>query len=323
MTAYGYSLMCELHHPDQLLDQARQAEQAGFDFLTISDHIHPWLYSHHHSPFAWSVLGALAAQTEQVDLVSLVTCPIIRYHPVIVAQMSATVAAMSGGRFRLGVGAGENLNEHVTGSAWPPVHVRHEMLAEAIGIIRMLHEGGYRSFEGKHYTVNDARIFTLPDEPPPVYVAASGPAALRVAAELGDGYINTEPRADLVEGFRASVPHGPVMGQMAVSVDDDRDRALRTAHERFRFAASGWKVQSELPNPKNFEAATAAVREDDMADLVPSGTEVEPYVEAVDRWLDAGYDHLALAPVGDPARFFEFWKAELGPALREREPASA
>jgi G6PDH family F420-dependent oxidoreductase len=323
MTAYGYSLMCELHHPDQLLDQARQAEQAGFDFLTISDHIHPWLYSHHHSPFAWSVLGALAAQTEQVDLVSLVTCPIIRYHPVIVAQMSATVAAMSGGRFRLGVGAGENLNEHVTGSAWPPVHVRHEMLAEAIGIIRMLHEGGYRSFEGKHYTVNDARIFTLPEEPPPVYVAASGPGALRVAAELGDGYINTEPRGDLVEGFRASVPDGPVMGQMAVSVDDDPDRALSIAHERFRFAASGWKVQSELPNPKNFEAATAAVREDDMADLVPSGTEVEPYVEAVDRWLDAGYDHLALAPVGDPARFFEFWKAELAPALREREPASA
>ena len=323
MTAYGYSLMCELHHPDDLLEQARRAEEAGFDYLTISDHIHPWLYSHHHSPFAWSVLGALATRTERVELVSLVTCPIIRYHPVIVAQMSATVGAMSGGRFRLGVGAGENLNEHVTGSPWPPVHIRHEMLGEAIRIIRMLHAGGYQSYEGKHYAVNDACIFTLPDQPVPIYVAASGPAALRIATELGDGYINTEPRADLVEGFRSSVPDGPVMGQMAVSVDDDPGRALKTAHERFRFAVPGWKVQSELPNPKNFEAATSAVKEEDMADLVPSGTDADAYVQAVDRWLEAGYDHLALAPVGDPGRFFEFWKAELGPALRERQPAKA
>ncbi len=323
MTAFGYSLMCELHHPNDLLEQARMAEEAGFDFLTISDHIHPWLYSHHHSPFAWSVLGALAAQTEEVELVSLVTCPTIRYHPVIVAQMAATVAAMSGGRFRLGLGAGENLNEHVTGAPWPPVHIRHEMLDEAIRIIRMLHGGGYHSFEGKHYTVNDARIFTLPDEPPPIFVAASGPAALRVATELGDGYINTEPRADLVERFRTAVPGGPVMGQLAVSVDDDAERALKTAHERFRFAVPGWKVQSELPNPKNFEAATSAVKEDDMAALVPSGTDVDAHLEAVGRWIDAGFDHVALAPVGDPARFFEFWQAELGPALRERAPATA
>ena len=144
-----------------------------------------------------------------------------------------------------------------------------------------------------------------------------------MATQLGDGYISTEPRAELVEGFRAAVPDGPVMGQLAVSVDDDRERALTTAHERFRFAVPGWKVQAELPNPKNFEAATAPVKPDDMAELVPAGTEVEPYVEAVDRWLDAGYDHLALAPVGDPARFFDFWTSELGPALRERQPASA
>jgi G6PDH family F420-dependent oxidoreductase len=323
MTSFGYSLMCELHHPNDLLDQARRAEEAGFDFVTISDHIHPWLYSHHHSPFAWSVLGALAAQTERVELVSLVTCPTVRYHPVIVAQMSATVAAMSGGRFRLGLGAGENLNEHVTGMPWPPVRVRHEMLEEAIRIIRTLHGGGYHSFEGRHYTVNDARIFTLPDEPPPIYVAASGPAALRIAMQHGDGYINTEPRPDLVERFTGAKPGAPVMGQMAVSVDDDPERAVKTAHERFRFAVSGWKVQSELPNPKNFEAATSPVKEEDMAGLVPSGTDPQTHMEAIAKWTDAGFDHLAIAPVGDPARFFDFWASDLGPALREREPASA
>ena len=197
------------------------------------------------------------------------------------------------------------------------------MLAEAIGIIRALHGGGYRSLESRHYTVNDARIFTLPEQPVPIYVAASGPAALRIATELGDGYINTEPRADLVDGFRSAVPDGPVMGQMAVSVDDDADRALKTAHDRFRFAVPGWKVQSELPNPKNFEAATSSVRPEDMAGIVPCGTDTDAYAEAVDRWLEAGYDHLALAPVGDPGRFFEFWRAELGPALRERQPARA
>ncbi len=153
MARYGYSLMCELHHPNDLLAQAKRAEEAGFDFLTISDHIHPWLYSHEQSPYAWSVLGALAAQTSRVDLVSLVTCPTMRYHPVIVAQKAATVAAMSGGRFHLGVGAGENLNEHVVGRPWPPASVRQEMLEEAIGIMRTLWSGGFHSHDGKYFTV--------------------------------------------------------------------------------------------------------------------------------------------------------------------------
>lgn len=166
MTQYGYSLMCELYHPNDLLEQAVRAEEAGFDFLTISDHIHPWLYSHDHSPYAWSVLGALAVQTGRVELVSLVTCPTIRYHPVIVAQKAATVAAMSGGRFHLGLGGGENLNEHVVGRGWPPPRVRHEMLDEAIDIMRSLWAGGFHSHEGKHYSVDRARVFTLPDEPP-------------------------------------------------------------------------------------------------------------------------------------------------------------
>src|SRR5918995_4093858 len=200
--------MCELHHPDDLLTQAARAEEVGFDFVTISDHIHPWLYSHHHSPYAWSVLGALAAQTERVELVSLVTCPTIRYHPAIVAQKAATVAAMSHGRCHLGVGAGENLNEHVVGRRWPPASVRHEMLEEAIEIMRLLWSGGFHSHHGKHFTVEDARIYTLPDEPPPVHVAAGGQASIALAARAGDGMVATQPRAELTRSFDDSTGGG-------------------------------------------------------------------------------------------------------------------
>jgi G6PDH family F420-dependent oxidoreductase len=316
MARYGYSLMCELHHPNDLLAQAKRAEEAGFDFLTISDHIHPWLYSHEHSPYAWSVLGALAAQTSRVDLVSLVTCPTMRYHPVIVAQKAATVAAMSGGRFHLGVGAGENLNEHVVGRPWPPAYVRQEMLEEAIGIMRTLWSGGFHRHDGKYFTVYDARIYTLPEQPPPVYVAAGGPGSVELAARAGDGMVATEPNAELADAFDAATSGArPKYGQLAVSVDDDEERARRIAHERFRFAASGWRVQAELPNPSNFEAATAAVREDDVADLIPCGPDPDRHVQAIGQWADAGFDHIAIVPVGDPDRFFQAWERDLRPRL--------
>jgi G6PDH family F420-dependent oxidoreductase len=222
MPSYGYSLMCELYGPKELLAQAARAEAAGFDFVTISDHFHPWLFSHHQSPYAWSVLGALAAQTRQVELVSLVTCPTIRYQPVIVAQKAATVAVMSDGRFRLGVGAGENLNEHVVGRGWAPVNIRHEMLEEAIEIIRALWRGGYYAHEGKHYRVDDARIFTLPEEPPPIYVAVSGPASVALAERAGDGMIATDPRVELTAPFAESGK--PRYGQLALSIDEDEAR---------------------------------------------------------------------------------------------------
>lgn len=315
MTSYGYSLMCELHDPNDLLVQARRAEERGFDFVTISDHIHPWLYSHEHSPYAWSVLGALAAQTSEVELVSLVTCPTIRYHPVIVAQKAATIAVMSGSRFRLGVGAGENLNEHVVGRGWPPAHIRHELLEEAIEIIRALWSGGYHSHHGRHFTVHDARIFTLPDEPPPIYVAVSGPASIAVAARAGDGSIATEPRSELTQLFdEAAGPGKPKYGQVTLSVDDDEDRALWRAHRFFRFSAPGWKVMSELPNPVNFEAATSHVREADVAKLISCGADVDRHAEAIERWVEAGFDHIAIVPLGDRERFFDLWE-ELRPRL--------
>lgn len=313
MPSYGYSLMCELYGPNELLAQAARAEAAGFDFVTISDHIHPWLYSQHHSPYAWSVLGALAAQTQEVELVSLVTCPTIRYHPVIVAQKAATVAVMSDGRFRLGVGAGENLNEHVVGRGWPPVHIRHEMLEEAVEIIRALWRGGYYAHEGTHYRVDDARIFTLPEEPPPIYVAVSGAASVSLAERAGDGMIATDPRAELTRPF---VEAGkPQYGQLALSIDTDKASARRVAHELFRFSAGGWKVQSELPNPVNFEAATAYVREEDVAENVSCGVDPEPHLEAITRWVDAGFDRIAIVALGDHDRFFELWTQELRPRL--------
>jgi G6PDH family F420-dependent oxidoreductase len=313
MPSYGYSLMCELYDPNELLTQAARAEAAGFDFITISDHFHPWLFSHHHSPYAWSVLGALAAQTERVELVSLVTCPTIRYHPAIVAQKAATVAVMSAGRFRLGLGAGENLNEHVVGRGWPPVHIRHEMLEEAIEIIRALWSGGYHAHQGKHYRVDDARIFTLHEEPPPIYVAVSGPKSVALAERAGDGMVAIHPRAELTRPFADAGK--PRYGQLALSVDEDEERARRRAHKLFRFSAGGWKVQSELPNPVNFEAATKSVREEDVAKEIPCGIDADLHAEAIERWLDAGFDRIAIVALGDLDRFFELWEQELRPRL--------
>jgi G6PDH family F420-dependent oxidoreductase len=263
------------------------------------------------------VLGALAAQTQRVELDSLVTCPTIRYHPVIVAQKAATVAAMSAGRFHLGVGAGENLNEHVVGRGWPPASVRHEMLEEAIEIMRAMWAGGFHSHEGMHYTVHDARIYTLPDEPPPVHVAVSGSESIALAARAGGGMVAVQPNAELTHKFDAAAGGGkPKYGQIAVSVDDDEARARRFAHERFRFSVPGWKVMSELPNPINFEAATAHVREEDVAESISCGPDLDHHAEAIRQWTDAGFDRVAVVQVGEPERFFETW-AELRPRLQD------
>jgi G6PDH family F420-dependent oxidoreductase len=318
MTKYGFSLMCELHDPRALVEQAKRAEAAGFDFVTISDHYHPWLFSHPHSPYAWTVLGALAAVTERIELVSLVTCPIIRYHPAIVAQKAATVAAMSNGRFHLGLGAGENLNEHVVGHGWPQAETRHEMLAEAVAIMRRLWEGDYVTHHGDHYDVEDARIFSLPDEPPPVHIAVSGDASVELAAAHGDGMVAVDPNAELVENWRSKSGNtdGPVIGQAAVSVLHDADEALKVAHDRLRFMVPGWKVMAELPNPVNFEAATATVRPEDVAEKIPCGPDAEPIVGALKEWTDAGFTHVALmqAPA-DQEPFFSLWEKELRHAV--------
>jgi G6PDH family F420-dependent oxidoreductase len=316
LTQFGYSLMCELHHPNELLAQAARAEEAGFDFVTVSDHIHPWLYSHDHSAYAWSVLGALAAQTERLELVSLVTCPTIRYHPAIVAQKAATIGAMSGGRFHLGLGTGENLNEHVVGRGWPPTDVRQEMLEEAIEIMQALWSGGFHSHRGKHFTVEDACVHTLPDTPPPIHIAAGGRVSVELAARAADGLVATQPRADLTRRFDAATGGGrPKYGQLAISVDDDYARARHFAHKRFRFAAPGWKVMAELPNPVNFEAATAHVREEDVAQMVSCGPDADQHAAAIQEWIDAGFDRVAVVQCADQESFFQMWESEIRPRL--------
>src|SRR5690348_18382192 len=169
-------MMCEQARPDQLVRDLVRAEECGFDFSVISDHYFPWLPSQGHSGYAWSILGAAAQATERIPLMTYVTCPTIRYHPAIVAQKAATVQILSGGRFRLGLGAGENLNEHVVGHGWPHVGRRHEMLVEAVDIISGLFDGGDFNYRGEHYAVETARLWDLPEQRVPIGLAVSGPA---------------------------------------------------------------------------------------------------------------------------------------------------
>jgi G6PDH family F420-dependent oxidoreductase len=315
---FGYTLMCEQSTPRQLVDNCRRAEAIGFDFAMISDHFHPWLDGQGQSPFAWSVLGALAETTERIELMTGVTCPTIRYHPAIVAQAAATIQVMSGGRFTLGVGAGENLNEHVVGRGWPPVDVRHEMLVEAVEIMRRLWRGGFQAYRGRHLAVQDARLYTLPDAPPPLAIAAGGPQAARLAGEHGDALIATEPRPDLVETFRRGGGEGKrTYGQIALSWDADEQRAVQRARELWRFSMPGWKVMSELPNPVNFDAATRTVHDDDITSLVPCGPDPARHAEAIRTLLDTGFTDIAVLQVGSEQEgFLRFWERELAPLLQ-------
>ena len=315
----GYTLMSEEHGPRELVDIAQAAEAGGFSFLVASDHFHPWVKEQQHSPHAWTMLCAVAQATERVLLQTFVTCPFLRYHPAIVAQQAATLALLSEGRFTLSVGAGERLNEHVVGRGWPSVSVRHEMLREAIEIIRLLWRGGYQSYRGSHLALEDARVFDLPDEVIDLHVAASGPASLAIAAELGDGLVATTPDRQLVDGFREQRgEHCPVTGQLPVAWATSEQAGLEVAHRQFRWSALGWKVQAELPNPLNFDTASSTVRPDDLASTIPHGPDPAPYVEAVQQWADAGFDRLALLQVGDDQDgFFEFWRSSLQPALRD------
>lgn len=316
----GYKLFAEGYGPRDLVEQAVRAERAGFDFVEISDHFHPWLHSQGHSGFVWSMLAAMAERTERIHLVTGVTCPIIRIHPAIVAQAAATTALLSEGRFTLGVGTGEQLNEHVVGRGWPNVSTRLEMLREAIVIMRMLWSGGYHSYEGKHLVLEDARVFDLPDESPPIAVAASGERSARLAAEFGDGLFGTEPSAELIGAYRDRGGEGPRYGEVPLAWAADEDTALESAREMFRFGLTGWKVQSELPNPVNFEAATALFGPEDMAGAFGYGPDPERHLEVVRQFVDAGYDHLVLMNAGpDPEGFFGFFERELEEPIRAME----
>ncbi|MEV1132112.1 TIGR03557 family F420-dependent LLM class oxidoreductase [Agromyces sp. NPDC049794] len=313
---YGYKLSSEGFGPTELVRQAKQAEASGFDFVDISDHYHPWLDSQGHSPFAWTVLGAIAASTESLGLVTGVTCPTIRYHPAIIAQAAATLAIISDGRFTLGVGAGERLNEHVVGLGFPAVAQRQAMLREALEIIRLLWQGGYRSYRGEYLDLEDARVFDLPHELPRIAVAAGGPDAAKLAADLGDGLFGTEPKAELFGAYHGAGGDGPTYGEVGLAWAEDEATAIDAAFESSRWSLTGWKVMSELPNPVNFEASAAFVRKEDVAAQMPCGPDVARHLEAIREYQDVGYDHVVLANNGpDPDGFMDFFARELKPAL--------
>ena len=316
MTEFGYALSSEEHAPNDLVRYAQRAEALGFPFAAISDHFHPWVDKQGHAPFVWSVVGAIAHATNTLRLGTGVTCPTVRIHPAIIAQAAATVATMMPGRFFLGVGSGENLNEHILGDHWPPTPVRHDMLGEAIAVIRQLWEGGYQSFDGSYYTVENARIYTLPDEPPPIIVAASGPAAATLAGATGDGLWTVAPQADLVEKFREAGGSGPRYGQATVCWAANEDEAKKTAYEWWPNAGIGGELSQELPLPRHFEQAAELVTPDDLAEKLPLGPDPDRHVEAIKAFVDAGYDHVYIHQIGpDQEGFFDFFERELAPRL--------
>jgi G6PDH family F420-dependent oxidoreductase len=320
MTEFGYTAMCEQTPVKQLVSDLVDAEAAGFDFSVMSDHYFPWIEEQGHSGYAWSVLGAAAQATRRLPLMTFVTCPTTRYHPAVVAQKAATMGVLSDGRFSLGLGSGENLNEHVIGQGWPMREERQEKLSEALDIIRALFSGEYTSYQGRHFRVAKAKLFDLPDRPPAIHVAASGPVSVRTAAQKGDGLISVEPLGDLVQAFDAAAgPGKPKFGQLPISYDTDADTARARARKLWRWGVGGWKVNAELPDPEAFDAYSATVTEDDITSAVSCGPDVETHVEAVKKYVDAGFTHVALVAVGadQQGKFMSWASKELLPALRE------
>jgi G6PDH family F420-dependent oxidoreductase len=322
MASFGYTMMTEQSPPDQLVRDLQMAEAAGFDFSVTSDHYQPWLDAQGHSGYCWSILGAAAQATERIGLMTYVTCPILRYHPAVVAQKAATMQILSGGRFRLGLGAGENLNEHVVGQRWPAVGTRHEMLSEAVDIIAALFDatdGSMVNYRGKHYNVEQAKLWDLPDERVPIGIAVSGRDSCSLAGRKGDILVAVEPKRELVEMFEQAGGSGkPKVGQIALAYDTDRDAAVQRAHEQFRWFGLGWKVNADLPNPESFEGATQFVTPEQVADALGCGPDVEEHVEKIRPFVDAGFTEVALVQIGaeQQADFIRWAESELLPALR-------
>ena len=320
MTKFGYTLMTEQSGPKDLVRYAVSAEERGFDFEVCSDHFSPWLASQGHAPNAWAVLGAVAQVTERVDLYSYVTCPTMRYHPAIVAQQAATVQILSDGRFTLGLGSGENLNEHIVGNGWPTVERRQDMLREAIKIIRELFGGQLVNWRGDYFQVDSARLWDLPEVPVGIGVAMGGTKAIDKFAKLADHLIAVEPNAELVREWHAArqaanlAGGGRVVGQIPVCWDPDRDAAIERAHDQFRWFAGGWEVNADLPTPAGFAGATQFVRPEDVAECIPCGPDLDAIVDAVRPYWEAGFTDVALVQIGGEAQE-QFLKEAAEPLL--------
>jgi G6PDH family F420-dependent oxidoreductase len=307
----GYFLSCEEFGPAELLDQAVRAERAGFHGLWISDHYHPWNDEQGHSPFVWSMIGAIA-QAVDLPVTTAVTCPTTRIHPAIIAQAAATSAVLLDGRFNLGVGTGEALNEHVTGARWPEIDVRLEMLEEAVDVIRTLWQGGPRSHHGRHYTVENAQVYDLPDAPPPILVSGFGPKAIDLAARIGDGFITTMPDAEAIGQYRSGAGKGPVHAGMKVCFMADEDDARRTVHRIWPNEALPGELAQVLPTPAHFEQATELVTPDLLT--APVGPDLEQHAAALQAFADAGVDELYVSQIGpEQTGFFEAWAPAILP----------
>ncbi len=318
MVQLGFSLSSEEFEPNDLVRQAVRAEEAGFAFALVSDHFHPWTDTQGQSPLVWAVLGAIADATERLRVGTGVTCPLIRVHPVIVAQAAATIGAMMPARFFLGVGAGENLNEHVTGARWPAPAERQEMLEEAVEVIRLMWQGGYQSHRGRHYVVDEARIYTLPDEPVPIYMAAGGSKSGQLAGRVADGLISTSPDRELITDFEsAGGSDKPRYGQMTVCWAESEDEAKQTAHHYWPNSALEGGLTWELKTPKLIEAASAQVECDDVAEEVICGPDARRHLDEIKKFVDAGFDHVYVHQIGpDQEGFFRFYEREVMPKVR-------
>jgi coenzyme F420-dependent glucose-6-phosphate dehydrogenase len=315
----GFWISSEEHGPNEMVRAAQQAEAAGFPYVQLSDHFHPWTDRQGQSPFVWSVIAGIAATTSRITVGTGVTCPMIRTHPATIAHAVATSAVMLDGRFFLGVGTGENLNEHIVGAKWPPIEVRQEMLEEAVDLMRLLLKGGEQSFRGRHYLLEDARLYTRTDEIPPIYVAASGPKSAELAAKIGDGLISTHPDHELVSTFDGAGGKGkPKYIELQVCWGEDEEKARRLAHDLWKTGGLGGQLAQELRRPGDFETAAKHVSLEESTKDTPVGPDPERYVKAIQECRAAGFDHIGIHQIGpDQEGFFAFWEKELRPALAD------
>ena len=314
---FGYFLSCEEYSPGELVDQARRAADAGFDALWISDHYHPWNDEQGQSPFVWSMIGAIS-QVCDLPVTTAVTCPTMRMNPAIVAQAAATSAVLLDGRFALGIGTGEALNEHILGQAFPSADVRLEMLEEAVGLIRQLWTGEVVSHRGTYYTVDTARLYTLPQVPPPIYMSGFGPKAVSTAARIADGYITTTPDRDLVQQFRDGGGRGkPLQAGVKVCYAENRQEGVKIAHRLWANSGLPGELSQVLPSPKHFEQASSLVTPEMTGDSVTCGPEAVDHLRAFEPYLEVGFDDIYVANMGPHyAEMIRMYGDEVLPKLR-------
>lgn len=316
MVEIGYKLASEEHEPLDLVCNARQAEDAGFSFAMISDHYHPWTTRQGESPFVWSVIGGISQVTAALPLVTGVTCPTIRIHPGIIAQAAATAAAMMPGRFALGIGSGENLNEHIFGDRWPPAPVRIEMLEEAVEVIRLLWRGGMQNYYGAFYTLENAQIFTLPEVLPPIYIASEGPISASMAARVGDGFVNSGSDAEknLIIFRDSGGGDKPAYVEVSVCWTEIEEVGRMTAYEEWPVAANAGELNRLLPTPTHYEQVAKMVTVDDVAKYVVCGPDPEAHIKKIEENIRKGFDHICIHQIGDQQQeFMEFYAKEVLP----------